>query len=108
MEAAQRQLASQVRVVKKRPVRIPADAFVGIGSALHAGPLLLPPPLPSAVAPPQPQRTKRSFGRGVVREIVFFALFALTLAAMFYVGQIYASYKVIVVPEPSSARNVVT
>lgn len=108
MRQAELLLAGQNRQVGSRPVRVPGDAFVPIGTRLLPSPsasrlMLAAPGANDNAVPARP-----GSARPLLREALFLLILAATLAGTYWIGRLNAAQNVIVVPGPSSSRSVVT
>lgn len=105
--AAELRLAPGERpTVPRRPLQVPASALVPVGSLLLGAPRpvpLLPPPSVPSIANDNaaPSRGRERIGKAV-REALFLAMLAVTIAAAFYSGRQNGFQRVIVVPGPMS------
>jgi hypothetical protein len=88
--------------------QVPADSFVVIGSGLPRqrsfGRRRVVPPIANDNA----VRAHGKKGRSAVREVFFLALLAATVVGAFCSGRVHAMQKVIVIPEPTNPRSVLT
>lgn len=107
---AERALVQLGKAVRRRPVRVPADALAPIGSRLLPPierPLLLTSPLPTDTANDNatPAAAEASSRRSIYRDLFFLFVLAATLVGTFYVGRLNAFQNVIVVPETWSQHS---
>ncbi len=106
---AERTLSGQNRAIAKRPLRIPADAFVPVRSHLPrpTGPqlLLASPRAPGSANDNGGPASATGWMTVRLREGFFLALLAALLAATFYIGRQNALQNVIVIPEPWSSHS---
>ncbi|MBV9078737.1 MAG: hypothetical protein JO048_14815 [Methylobacteriaceae bacterium] len=83
---------------------VPADAIVVLRPAPSRGGLV-----PRVLARREAGANDNApLRRSLWRELFFLTLLAVTLYAFYYSGQMHAFQRVIVVPEPSQPRSVIT
>lgn len=84
--------------------RVPNSAFVSIGWRLGSA----VPRIPALRSRFANDNVSTGRGRSMWRDLFFLAVLAATVAGAFWSGRIQGYQKVIVVPEPSNSRHVMT
>ncbi|MDB5512650.1 MAG: hypothetical protein JWR08_2133 [Enterovirga sp.] len=88
--------------------RVPQAAFVSIGRTSGAGRASVPSAARRGPGRSANDNVASSENRSVWRDLFFLAILAATVVGAFWSGRVHGLQKVIVVPESSSVRSVVT